>query len=232
MTDTIQINFGKAVPLFPLPGAVLLPHAVQQLHIFEKRYRQMVDDCLDGAGQIAMASFAGRERSASAGPAALRQAVCVGQIIHHLPYADGRHDILLQGICRARIVRVIEPEGQRLYRTAMLRPLEKLDDHPPTMPRERRQLRSLLRGPQLKRLRGVDNLMEWFDREGVPTHALLELIGFSLLGDGELRYRLLAEASPHQRAAIIRDELRNLARLIRAADRQPFRDWPKHMSWN
>jgi hypothetical protein len=232
MSETIQINFGRPAPLFPLPGAVLLPHAVQPLHIFEKRYRQMVNDCLDGAGQIAMASFAGHGRGEAGQPAVLRQAVCVGQIIHHVPHRDGRHDILLQGICRARIIRVIEPEGDRLYRTAMLRPLEKLDEDPPRMPRERRQLRSLLRGPELKRMRGVDKLMEWFDHEGVPTHALLELIGFSLLSDGELRYRLLAEASPHQRAAIIREELLDLARLIRAADQQPFRDWPKHLSWN
>ena len=42
------------VPLFPLPGAILFPRSQLPLHIFEPRYREMVRDAIDGAGQIAM----------------------------------------------------------------------------------------------------------------------------------------------------------------------------------
>ena len=39
------------LPIFPLP-LVLLPRAVQPLHIFEPRYRQMLSDCLEGTREF------------------------------------------------------------------------------------------------------------------------------------------------------------------------------------
>ena len=58
MAQTVTIDFSQPVPLFPLPGCMLLPHATVPLHIFESRYRDMVGDVLDGAGLIAMGGAA------------------------------------------------------------------------------------------------------------------------------------------------------------------------------
>ena len=49
----------------------------------------------------------------------------------------------------------------------------------------------------------VETVVQWFDREDVTTHALLELIGFALVHDTELKYQLLQEASPVERARLI-----------------------------
>lgn len=233
MTEVIRVNFGKPMPLFPLPDTVLLPHAVQPLHIFEPRYRAMVSDCLDQAGQIAMATFAGDDRKPQPdAPTRLRPAVCVGQIVHHDALSDGRHNILLHGVCRARIDRVNEPTDDRPYRTAMLTPLEAVESKPEPMTEVRRDLKSILVGPRLSRLRSIESVMEWFDREDVSTHALLELLGFALMHDTEVKYRLLAEPDPISRAGLIKRELKCLDHLLCKADRQAFRDWPKGMSWN
>ena len=43
------------IPLFPLPGVVLLPGTLLPLHIFEPRYRAMVADALAGSRMIGMA---------------------------------------------------------------------------------------------------------------------------------------------------------------------------------
>ncbi len=233
MAEAIRVNFGRPMAVFPLPDAVLLPHAIQPLHVFEPRYRQMVDDCLDGSGQIAIATFAGTDwKSQHHRLPSLRPAVCVGQIVQHESLADGRHDVLLQGVCRAKILKMIEPENGRRYRLARLAPLEPLHSKPPAMAEVRRQLRDLLAGPRLSRLRSVETVMQWFDRPDVSTHALLELIGFALLPNSELKYRLLAEGSPMRRAGMIKHELATLDELVSRADRQPFRSWPKGMSWN
>jgi hypothetical protein len=233
MSEAIRVNFGRPLPVFPLPDAVLLPHAIQPLHIFESRYRQMVDECLDGSGQIAIASFEGAGWCDEyEGHPSLRPAVCVGQIVQHEATQDGRHDILLQGICRARIVRMIEPENGRKYRLADLAPLEAVSSHPPPMKDIRAQLRQMLTSPRLSRLRAVDTVMEWFDRDDVSTHSLLEFIGFALLKDRELKYRLLAEANPIRRAGIIKDELASIDQLVGRAQRQPYEAWPKGMAWN
>ena len=45
------------LPIFPLPGAVLLPYALIPLHVFEPRYRKLVRDCEGGAGVMALANI-------------------------------------------------------------------------------------------------------------------------------------------------------------------------------
>jgi Lon protease-like protein len=234
MSEVVHVDFSKPLPVFPLPDAVLLPHAVQPLHIFEPRYSQMVDDVVEsGIKQIAMAVFKGDDwKLEYEGRPPLRSAVCIGLIVHHDELPEGRHNILLHGVCRARIAKIYEALDDRPYRLAKLTPLEPIEQNPPALGLVRRTLKNMLGGPRLKRMRSVETVMEWFDREDVSTHALLELIGFALVHDTEMKYRLLAEADPLRRARIIRRELTNLDQLVLAAERQAFRDWPKGMSWN
>ena len=233
MSEVVRVNFSKPLPVFPLPDAVLLPHAVQPLHIFEPRYRRMVEDVLDQSGQIAMATFRGESWKLDYhGAPPLRPAVCVGQIVHHDELADGHHNILLHGVCRAKIEKLFDVSDNRPYRMVKLAPLERVDQAPPPMNNVRKTLREMLISPRLARMRSVEVVMQWFDRKDVTTHALLELIGFSLVHDTELKYRLLAEASPLRRARLIRRELSNLDHLVGRAERQNYRAWPKGMSWN
>ena len=44
----------EVIPVFPLPGAVLLPGTHLPLHIFEPRYRAMVEDAIGGDRLIGM----------------------------------------------------------------------------------------------------------------------------------------------------------------------------------
>ena len=234
MAELIHVNFGKPMPVFPLPETVLLPHAVQKLHIFESRYLQMVNHCLDSAGQFAMATFRGKvdEETYHFGRPALRPAVCVGQIVHHDSYPDGRQQVDLHGVCRAKILDLIEPDDEHSYRMARLAPLEAVEQEPPKMPKVRDELHDLLGRSHLSLMRNAEVVMKWFDREDVSTHALLELIGFTLVSDYEVRYQLLAEADPYVRAVTIKNELVSLDVLLNKALRQDHKSWPKGMSWN
>lgn len=241
MAETISLDFGKPIPLFPLAGTILLPHAVQALHVFEPRYRQMVEHALAvirsgnllTAGPIALATFRGPEsQDAVQGHPPLRPAVCVGKIVQHQRTSGRRHNILLQGVCRARIRSMLEPDGERLYRMALLEPLERIVEPPPPLPGVRGAIRSLLSGPRLQRMNGVESVLEWIARKDVPTHALLELVGFTLISDDRLRYRLLAEPSPKRRALLIHQELTRIDRLVEKASEQDASRWPKGVSWN
>jgi len=233
MSDFIRVDFSRPIPLFPLPDTVLLPHAVQPLHIFEPRYRQMVRHSLKGSRQIAMACFVPcdfRDYVDESPP--LRPVVCVGQILQHQTLPDGRHNILLHGVCRARIDELIEPDEEHAYRQGQLAPIETEEALEHDLPEIREQLRDLLTNPRLRRMRAAKDVSEWFDREDVSTPALLELIGSVLLSDCELKYRLLSEPSVSRRAELIRAELAHLDRVVGLADRQDHRAWPKGMSWN
>ena len=121
---SIQVNFGRPMPIFPLDAVTLLPQQVLPLHIFEPRYRQLVDHALDGSGQIAMAVFEGDDwKQDYHGRPSIRPAVCIGQIIQHEKLMDGRYNLLLQGICRARVIEELPPEDGREYRLALLEPV-------------------------------------------------------------------------------------------------------------
>jgi Lon protease-like protein len=230
---SIQVNFSRPMPLFPLDQATLLPQQVLPLHIFEERYLGMINDALDGAGQIAMAVFRGqRWKQEYHGRPPLRPAVCVGQIVQHEQLPDGRYNVLLQGICRARIVEELEPEEGLLYRRAMLQPVgvgevdeQELDDLRDWLDE------ALTEGP-LRQMTAASSILEYVRNAEIPTSALLELVSFTMTGGGELRYRLLAEGDVTRRARLVRDELEHIGVLIRRARAQRPEDWPKGCSWN
>jgi len=92
----------QRLPMFPLPGVVLLPHALLPLHIFEERYRAMTRDALKGSRFIVVSLIAPGESEAAEKPAVQRIAG-VGEIMmaHELP--DGRFNLVLRGRARIRI---------------------------------------------------------------------------------------------------------------------------------
>lgn len=241
MAEVITIDFDRPMPLFVLPAVVLLPHSRQRLHVFEKRYRQMVERCLvagDGdPGQSGQMALAVVEPSAVVNgawkeTAPLREAVCLGRIVQHERVAGGRYNIVLHGICRARIVSIDEPDGDRLYRQALLRPIESPGRAIPAMHSARRAIREVMGGPRLRRMNSIRALLDWLSREELPTHAIVEIVGDAVVRNEHDRYRLLEEACPWERARILRDYLVGLDRLVGAAERQRSEEWPKGLSWN
>jgi Lon protease-like protein len=113
------------VPIFPLAGAILFPRSQLPLHIFEPRYREMVRDAIDGAGQIAMIQ---PHRVDDDNQAPLYQVGCVGEVVGVEELEDGRFNIVLLGSNRFRLVR--EADIDALYRCADV-DIEAFDDNEP-----------------------------------------------------------------------------------------------------
>lgn len=115
------------LPIFPLPGAILFPRSQLPLHIFEPRYRAMVNDALDGAGQIGMIQPTAPEEEG----APLYGVGCVGEIISVEELDDGRFNIVLHGSSRFRLV--AEADLDTLYRNADVDPRAFDDSEPPPL---------------------------------------------------------------------------------------------------
>ncbi|HVY40505.1 MAG TPA: LON peptidase substrate-binding domain-containing protein [Polyangia bacterium] len=103
----------RRVPLFPLPNAVLFPHALLPLHIFEERYRVMTRDILTGSRCLAIGLIAPGSSDEEEAPAVLPIAG-VGEVVmaHELP--DGRFNLVVRG--RARVQIEQELVSDRPYR--------------------------------------------------------------------------------------------------------------------
>ena len=113
------------VPLFPLPGAILFPRSQIPLHIFEPRYREMVRDVIDGAGQIAMIQPL---RLDDDNLAPLYGVGCVGEVVGVEELDDGRFNIVLLGSNRFRLVK--ETDVDAPYRCGDVA-IEDFDDNEP-----------------------------------------------------------------------------------------------------
>lgn len=95
------------IPVFPLPGAVLLPRAVLPLNIFEPRYLAMLDDALRSDHRL-IGMIQPRSEQQMDGNPPLQTIGCVGRITSLSETEDGRYLIALTGVCRFRIEREIE----------------------------------------------------------------------------------------------------------------------------
>jgi len=108
------------IPLFPLPNVVLFPHMPMPLHVFEPRYRKMVDDALRGHQVIGMALLQPGWEPEYLGRPAIYPVGCAGRIEQCEPVENGRYNILLRGLSRFR---VLEEEDGEPYRLAAIEPL-------------------------------------------------------------------------------------------------------------
>src|SRR5262249_33363847 len=116
-----DIDYSQQIPIFPLPNCVLLPRAILPLHLFEPRYREMAADIVDDHRLVAMALLKpGYEAKYYTHVAAIHPVLCVGRIVRYERLDDGRYNLLLQGVCRAKVRR---EDKECSYRRGWLVPI-------------------------------------------------------------------------------------------------------------
>jgi len=116
-TEFGKIPIPESVPIFPLPNVVFFPETYLPLHIFEPRYREMVQNASGQGDCIGMALLKdGWEDEYEADPP-IYPIGCVGRIISSHKLADGRFNIVLQGLQRCTFE---EQEVSTPYRQARI----------------------------------------------------------------------------------------------------------------
>ena len=102
----------RVVPIFPLPGVLLLPGGRLPLNIFEPRYLAMVRDALSGERTIGMIQPCAE--APDVGAARVYETGCAGRITAFSETDDGRYLITLTGAIRFDVERELPPiEGYR-----------------------------------------------------------------------------------------------------------------------
>lgn len=124
MTEEITIEIDQvaldAVPVFPLPGTVLLPHTLMSLHIFEPRYRQMMAYCLDNQRVMAVAMLDERGEPDGHGRPPIHSKAGLGYVRRSARLPDGRYNIVLEGVARVDVSHEHGPETAFRRAHAML----------------------------------------------------------------------------------------------------------------
>lgn len=221
-------NFAGIVKIFPLPNLVLFPAVIQPLHIFEPRYRRMMSDAINADQLIAIATLRpGWEKRPSLRPEVF-PSMCIGRIVTHTRLPDGRFNLLLCGIRRARIIREIPAELP--YRMADV----DVVDSDPILPDDELDLRirstvtglygELVKADVKLDREAFSGLME----NTLPLGLLLDLVTFSC-GAGVLEQQRVLESVD------IRERGRRVIQLLKsrlAGLENPARVFPPLFSVN
>lgn len=109
------MNLTEKIPLFPL-GVILLPEMMLPLHIFEERYKMMINTCLKEEMEFGIVYYDGSDIKSTGCTAIITQVT--------RRYSDGRMDIMTRGHQRFHIDDVYE---EKEYMEAAVSYLEDVD---------------------------------------------------------------------------------------------------------
>ena len=205
-----SVTLPKQLPVMPLPGAVLFPHALLPLHIFEQRYRKMLEHALQQHRMFCVAlikpscpDWDAPEDFFHFATAGLIRA-CVGR-------GDGTSNLILQGLRRVRFTSF---KQETPFPIASIEAVESRE--PSTVETEALGTKVVeLYGSLKHDRRQLPAKLDRYLSELRDLEMLADLMGSTFVSDPLRRQRLLEEHSVNQRLRFLikylRDEIGNAA---------------------
>jgi len=186
----------RVIPVFPLDGALLLPHASRPLNIFEPRYLNMIDDAMAAERIIGMVQTA----QTAEGPVSperplLAPVGCAGRITAFSETGDGRYLITLTGVARFRLGE--ELPGFMPYRRVRVDFSAFRDDLSPLS--DEGDDREALLEPLRRYLERRGMLIDWRAVESTAMPSLVNSLAMALPFGGAEQQALLEAASLAER---------------------------------
>jgi len=201
------------VPIFPLPNVVLFPHVTLPLHIFEPRYRTMIEEALKGDRMVAMVLLKPGWESGYDGTPEVFQIGCAGLIEDEVRLPDGRFNIRLRGLSRIEIREFVQDQPYRIASVRMLIDLN--EDGGPNVEEEKRTVLGAC-ASVLQEMSGLPSHPFALD-EGLPLAAIVNALAQNLSLDTTDKQELLETGDVVLRgrrlAALLNERWRELASM-------------------
>ena len=209
-------QFSGLARVFPLPNLVMFPHVMQALHIFEPRYRAMVEEALEDDRLIALGVLAPGWEQNYEGRPPLRSTACLCRIATHQRTEQGTYNVLVLGVRRLRVVQELPPK--KLFRVVEAELLDDIepDDEGTDAAAMQRELLSAFKRAMPK----IPNAYEQLDQllgSQISLGMLTDIVSYTVDLDLEVKVRLLQEQDVFRRAQLLLDAI--AARPAAAAHR-------------
>ncbi len=201
-------DFNGHVRLFPLPKLVMFPNVVQPLHIFEPRYCDLLHDAMLDDGLITLATLRPGWEPAVADKPKIAPIVCIGKVFSHMPTDDNRHNILLVGVQRAKIIEEIAVKTA--YRQAIVEPIQDLYDSSRDHDRSERQEDLVAAYKRaFPAVSAAGSGLTKILKSGIPLGPLTDIIAYSVDFPVELKTSLLSNGDVDVRCDLLKRMLEN-----------------------
>jgi ATP-dependent Lon protease len=205
-------QFSGKARLFPLPNLVVFPHVMQPLHIFEPRYRAMLEEALTDDGLIGMVLLAPGWEANYEGRPELRPVGCLCRVATHHRTTEGSYNVLVLGLRRLKIVRELPPK--KSFREAEVELCEDVYSESGAAARGRLQLRLLEAFKRvLPKIPEAQEQMDQLLGGQIPLGMLTDIIAYTLEIDLQFKERMLAETCVDRRAQQLLEFLGRVRRL-------------------
>jgi Lon protease-like protein len=189
------------VPIFPLPGTVLLPRTMISLHVFEPRYRAMTEDCLEGHRLMAIAMLDPASEPDAEDRPAIHRVAGLGALRRSARLPDGRFNLVVEGLCRVRLGPELPMD--KAYRRA---PAEVLHDVAPEEPAALASAMASLRALCARAMAQLSpkdaSELEGLNQVTDPGH-LADLVAAAAMPDAEERQQVLDEVDVEKRVQLV-----------------------------
>jgi uncharacterized protein len=187
------------LPLFPLPGALLLPRGQMPLNIFEPRYMEMIDDAMKGERLIGMIQPDADQPRQTTAPS-LYHIGCAGRITQLAETGDGRYLLTLTGIARFRLIE--ELPALTAYRQAVVDWTMFANDYQPRHGEENVDRDALVRA--LKSFSKANKVpIDWDSVKQAPNEALVNALAMMCPYGPREKQALLEAADLGKRAEML-----------------------------
>jgi len=214
----MEITLPEEVPVMTLPNTAFFPQALMPLHIFEPRYREMLRDVLSSNRLFAVAGL-NLEGMNLAGPIEPPHRVATVGIVRACQKNDnGTSNLLLQGLCRVEITRIISDDPyRRIQVRALTSQAGATDVENQTL---RRELSRLLNLKQKLVAKGQAEAsgggeMTAFLKTVEDPEAFVDIAAFSLCEDPGLKQRLLETLDVRRRLELFGERLKREIELLK-----------------
>lgn len=184
----------RQLPIFPLP-LVMFPHEVLPLHIFEPRYRQMLDDVMAADKQFGVIYF---DPETAIGDRPAEGSVgCIAEVRQTEILDDGRSNIITTGLERFRILEYsVTPDPYLVAEIATFSDNDETEDGLEKLVERARSLFERMARAAFKLSGGRGTVPEI---ESTDAETLSFLIAAAFNFDNEKKYRLLEANSSGRR---------------------------------
>jgi Lon protease-like protein len=205
-----SIILPEQVPVMPLPGALLFPHALLPLYIFEPRYRQMLKHAL-GHHRMFCVALLKPHCADWQSPADFFHTAGVGLIRACVERSDGTSNLILQGLERVRFCSFEQDTPFPVARIDIVESRDATTVETEALGEKVLELYANVKSDGRQLPQKVDRyLSQLHDPE-----MLADLIASTFIHDPLRRQRLLEESSLNQRLRLLikylRDEIGNMA---------------------
>lgn len=202
-------DLSRGLPVFPLPGITLFPHTHLPLHIFEERYRNLMDDTLAqpiSQHCFAMGTLADMPAEGTLGDPPVLPVAGVGRLVEYSRTPDGRYMLVLRGVGRIKLQSEIQPRrGYRVFSCEWMQ-----DVRPTQGVNWERNLSIELRALALSLLRDQADRFRAVLDESIDIGALTDMVSGYLPFDPDFKLQQVADANVISRAARAISELERM----------------------